>query len=135
MWKIEKTIDDVGVQRLPDVIDTPIFKEYQENEHKTTLKAKNAKMAYLTYMALSKRENYYQDNSPTAFGDPEYKYLCGIFIGICQAYSLTEYREDDKILIKKSDESVFMIVDKIERTSYYHACVRDNSHIRRQLGI
>ena len=135
MWKIEKIIGDDEIQRLPEIIDTPIFKEYQETEYKTTQKAKNARMAYLVYMALSKRENYYQDNSPTMFGDPDYKYLCGVFIGLCQAYGFTEYREDDKILIKKSDESIFMIVDKVEKTSFYHACVREISDTRRQLGI
>lgn len=135
MLQIKKVIGEDSVQRLPDVIDTPIFDKYQKNEFKSTQAAKTAKMLYLVYMALSKRENYYQDNTPTAFGNPEYNYLCGVFVGLCQAYSLTEYREDDKIIIKKSDDFPLMVVDKIERTNYYHACVRDNAYTRRQLGI
>lgn len=56
---------------LPDVTTTKIFDDYEKNP------SDRMRCIYCLYLALSKRENYYQFNNPTAFGNPEYANYTG----------------------------------------------------------
>lgn len=61
---------------LPDIVDTPIW-----NEHDIFNNSKVSKRVQLLaalYKAIEQRENYYQLISPTTFGDPQYRYYCGV---------------------------------------------------------
>ena len=55
---------------------------------------------YWLYLALSKRENYYELNSPTAFGDPEYARYVGMVTGILMVTGWEEVATEDQIIIK-----------------------------------
>ena len=47
---------------LPDITETDIFTDYEKKS------SDYMRCLYWLYLALSKRENYYELNSPTAFG-------------------------------------------------------------------
>lgn len=82
MYKIEKIILD-GLELLPDITYTHIWNDYDFTDANKC--SKRVRLAAILYDAISKRENYYQINSPTMFGNPEYRYLCGLVNGILQA--------------------------------------------------
>lgn len=61
---------------LPHIAETDIFSDYEKNP------SDYMRCLYWLYVALSKRDNYYEINSPTAFGDPEYTRYVGMVTGI-----------------------------------------------------
>lgn len=52
---------------------------------------------YLVYKAIAERENYYQENTPPAFGDPKYARLDGYMFGLVQGYGL-HFTEDSNYI-------------------------------------
>lgn len=66
------------------------------------------------YLALSKRENYYEINSTTAFGDPEYTRYVGMITGILMVTGWEEIMTEDQIIIKNKGRKI-LVVDRIKR--------------------
>ena len=131
MYRIEKIISG-DIELLPDIVDTPIWNEHDMfNNSKVS---KRVQLLAALYKAIEQRENYYQLNSPTAFGDPQYRYYCGVVVGFLQGMELEEIVEDEKIIIKGSNRKI-MIIDKIKRPKSYHDAVRENSETLRELGL
>lgn len=128
MYEVSK-IEAGGVELLPDIVDTPIWKDYDEIKCK-----KGAKFAAILYNAVRDRENYYQENTPTAFGDPKYSRQCGFVAGILQGAGLEEKSDGGKITFMKNGKP-FLVVDKISRTDAYYDAVRDNGETLRGLGL
>ena len=110
----KETID--GIDRLPDITETEIWQYYDTLNPKKN----NALVAQL-YMAVMKRENYYQDYNPTAFGDPNYTLNFGTVIGIEIAANISEETRNGRIVFRKGNR-VILEVDKVNRPkSYYEA--------------
>ena len=95
------------------ITDTEIFKDY-ENDNSNYIRA-----VYFLYIALCRRENYYQIYSPTAFGDTDYARVVGIICGILQATGWEEVQEDNYIVIKNKSKKV-LTVSKISKPKSYY---------------
>ena len=114
---------------LPDIVDTPIWDDYDEIDA-----PKSVRIIAALYKAIADRENYYQENSPTAFGNPDYSRICGIVIGILQATEIEEQRKDDKLIFYKGKRKV-LVVDKLKLPRHYYEARRDIAKTRRALGL
>lgn len=131
MYRVEKIISE-GLELLPNIVDTPIWKDFDGfNNDKCT---KTIRLIGTLYNAIEQRENYYQLNTPTAFGDPQYTLRCGVVIGILQGAELEEVVENEKIVIKRNNRKI-LIVDKVKRPQAYCDTVRENSETLRALGL
>ena len=117
MRVINKILID-GIEYLPDITNTEIFDEWEKSENK------EIRLIAGLYKALSERENYFQNNTPTAFGNPEYSLLCGIVSGFLQGSEL-EMDEDDNHFIVKRGKKTVLIVDKIKRCSGYYEAKKE----------
>ena len=128
MYRIEKIILD-DLELLPDIVDTPIWKDYNEVNC-----SKNVRVIAALYNAIKQRENYYQLNSPTAFGDPQYRYYCGLVDGILQGSEMEEIRNDNFIVIKRNNKKI-LVIDKIKRSQVYYDSVKEINDTLRELGM
>lgn len=124
MYRIEKNIDDVGVERLPDITETILWDETAEE----------ISVVGHLYMAIAKRENHYQDHTPPAFGDPDYVSYCSLANGILIGSGMKESLEDDKIIIRKEKRTI-MVIDKIARNPEYKKAVEENHRLLKNLGL
>lgn len=98
---------------LPDITDTEIFKDYENNQ------SDYMRCIYFLYIALSKRENYYQLHSPTAFGNTEYARLDGFVCGILQATGWEEIQDESYIIIKRNNRKILILQKLSKPQSYY----------------
>ena len=98
---------------LPDITDTEIFKDYENNQ------SDYMRCIYFLYIALSKRENYYQLFSPTAFGNTEYARLDGFVCGILQATGWEEIQDESYIIIKRNNRKILILQKLSKPQSYY----------------
>ena len=98
---------------LPDITDTEIFKDYENN------RSDYMRCIYFLYIALSKRENYYQLYSPTAFGNTEYARLDGFVCGILQATGWEEIQDESYIIIKRNNRKILILQKLSKPQSYY----------------
>jgi len=130
MFEIKKVIDD-DTEILPDIVDTSLWEK--ANPFGANHDKKMDAIASL-YNAIRERENYYQINTPTAFGDPRFGYFSGLVCGILQGLGMEEYLEDGKIIIKKNKRKVF-IIDKVNRPESYYEVARENAKLLRDLGL
>lgn len=131
MYRIEKVMSG-DTELLPDIVDTPIW-----NEHDIFNNSKVSKRIQLLaalYKAIEQRENYYQLNSPTAFGDPQYRYYCGVVVGFLQGMELEEIIENEKIVIKGNNRKI-MVIDKVNRPKSYHDSLKEINDTLNELGM
>lgn len=98
---------------LSDITDTEIFKDYENNQ------SDYMRCIYFLYIALSKRENYYQLYSPTAFGNTEYARLDGFVCGILQATGWEEIQDESYIIIKRNNRKILILQKLSKPQSYY----------------
>lgn len=98
---------------LPDITDTEIFKDYENNQ------SDYMRCIYFLYIALSKRENYYQLYSPTAFGNTEYARLDGFVCGILQDTGWEEIQDESYIIIKRNNRKILILQKLSKPQSYY----------------
>ena len=131
MYRVEKIISE-GLELLPNIVDTSIWKDLDEFNNDRC--SKTVRLVSTLYRAIEQRENYYQLNTPTAFGNPQYALRCGIVIGILQGAELEEMIENEKIVIKRNNRRI-LIVDKVKRPQAYRDAVRENSETLRALGL
>jgi len=130
MWVIEKMVED-GVEFLPDIADTSLVSAYEIAAHGKTRKDQNIIQLGNFYMALSERDNYYQFNSPTAYGNPDYSYLCGVVAGFLKCGNLQLSEDGLGHYIVKRGRRTVLIVDKIKRPSHYIEQVEELRELRR----
>ena len=109
---------------LPDITDTEIFKDYENNQ------SDYMRCIYFLYIALSKRENYYQLYSPTAFGNTEYARLDGFVCGILQATGWEEIQDESYIIIKRNNRKILILQKLSKPQSYYE----DKKEIAKRLN-
>lgn len=72
---------DGTVWCLPLLEETELFREWCDVK-----KGSREWKLMLIYQAIEKVENYYQFNSPTAFGNPDHRYDEGVLVGLLQGF-------------------------------------------------
>lgn len=134
-YDIQKNIFD-GIEMLPDIVDTPIWKDYdpifsidREARHSETLR-----LIVALYNAVSKRDNYYQEHTPTAFGDPEYSFRSGLVQGILQAGNIEERHRGGKTVFLKG-RRIILTVENLKRPVSYYEAKKDNYETLKALGF
>lgn len=125
---VHKIVDD-GNEWLPDIVDTPIWDDFDEIGA-----PKSMRVVAALYRAVAERDNYYQENAPTAFGDPEYKLAYGIAHGIMLAEEIEEIEADGKRIFRKG-KRIILVVDKLIRPKLYYEALRDNAETLRAFGF
>ena len=118
---------DGAVEHLPDVSETDLVCDYDASP--------TEKRNMLLYMALSDYENYYQFNSPTAFGNPDCSRKEGYLYGLLAAYELHIARTESIIKIITENGRTIMIVDKLKRPDQYHKERKEAEELRNAFGI
>lgn len=109
---------------LPHITETDIFSDYEKNP------SDYMRCLYWLYVALLKRENNYEINSPTAFGDPEYTRYVGMITGILMVTGWEEILTEDQIIIKNKRRKI-LVVDRIKRSdSFYKEKAEINELLR-----
>lgn len=112
-----KTENIDGIEQLPDpsiLIDTDITLL-------TGAKLRN----FNVYKAIQEVYNYYQWNSPTAFGDPEYKLKQGFMLGVLTAYELNFDKVDDIIEISTRNGTMIMRIHEPTKPDSYYDQLKD----------
>ena len=115
------TID--GIDYLPDIGETELC-QYLEMGRPT----KSIELVIKLYMAVADRENYYQDNDPTVFGNPEYSVKSGIVPGIGIAANISEETRDGRIVFRKGNR-IILEVNKVNRPESYYEANREIQEI------
>ena len=108
------TID--GIDHLPDIGETELC-QYLEMGKPT----KSIELAIKLYMAVADRENYYQNNDPTAFGNTDYSVKSGIVTGIGIAANISEETRDGRIVFRKGNRIILEVYKVNRPESYYEA--------------
>lgn len=101
-----------GIEYLPDpsiLIDTDI----------TMTKGVQLRN-FNVYKAIQEVENYYQVNTPTPFGDPDYRQKQGFMLGLLTAYGLNiDYIEDIIEVSTIKGTKIMRIQKPLKPDSYY----------------
>ena len=124
-----KKITDGDIEFLPDITETPIWRDFDEIDT-----PRSVRLVAALYRAVAERENYYQENTPTAFGDPEFKLAYGIAQGIEIAGEIEERARDGKLFFYKG-KKLILVVDKPMRTKYYYEALADVRKTREAFGF
>lgn len=109
-----KTCNIDGIESLPLPEETPFWSSL---EFKMT---KREERNYNIYNAIRAVANYYQFNSPTAFGNPDYSRACGYLSGLLQGYGLEMQKIDNKIIVKTVGGTKLMIVECPQKPECYY---------------
>lgn len=129
-----KKIVDGDLELLPDIIDTPLWMMLDPDYSYCTSKS-NRQLARL-YKAICERENYFQLNSPTAFGNPDYSLLCGVVLGVLQTIEAEESIENGRIVIRACrDNRIILAVDGLQKPTSYYAALKEVREARAAIGI
>ena len=131
--EIKKIVLD-GIEFLPDITDTPLWAMLDPDRNMQSKKP-DRQLAGL-YAALRQRENYYQENTPTAFGDPQYSLYCGVVKGFLMAMEAEENDVAGQIVIRNSrNGKKLLVIDKPTRPASYFEDLRSNRELLRELGF
>ena len=117
-YEVKRCIDG-EIEYLPDLLDTPIWEDYDE-----IVCSPSVRLVAELYRAIAERENYYQFNTPTAFGDPQYQFAVGRAFGVMATAEITETKENGKLVFRKG-RRVILVVDEIHLHESYYEAKRD----------
>lgn len=120
---------DGELELLPDITDTEIFEDWDD-----IYAPKSVRIVGTLYQAVTDRENYYQFNTPTAFGNPDFAMIQGIVVGIERAEEIEETVKDGKIYFRKHGKTI-LVVDKIRLHRGYYEAKKDNYETLKALGF
>lgn len=87
------------------------------------------------YTAVHKMYNYYQINTPTAFGNPEYDYLRGYLVGLLCGLQYDIEEKDDKVIITNKHNKKLLIVEIPIKKNRYFEEIKDINKTLRNLGL
>jgi hypothetical protein len=123
MYWVHKVSNSDTIELLPDIVDTPIWPDLD------VLKApKVVKLVGCLYDAVQKRENYYQENTPCAFGDPRFEFYAGIVHGILLAGEISEENKGNYIDFRRCCKTILR-VDKVQKPKAYYETVKENKEL------
>ena len=129
-----KKINCNGVEFLPNIADTSLWSFY-DPDLSFSCKKSERQLAGL-YKAISDRENYFQENTPTAFGSPAYSELSGIVFGYLQAMEAWESEEHGQIVIRRNKSNQkLLVIDKVELPASYHESRKEIRETLEALGF
>ncbi len=74
---------------------------------------------YRIYKAIADRENYYQYNDPTAFGNPQFARLDGILYGMAIGYGVDIVEFTNEIRVYTQGHKLIIRVQRPKRTPWY----------------
>lgn len=118
---------DGAVEYLPDVNETDLVCDYDASP--------TDRRNMLLYMALSDCENYYQFNSPTAFGNPDYARKEGFLYGLLTAYGLHIARTKESVRVVTENNRTIIVVDKLKKPDQYYKERKEAEELRNAFGI
>lgn len=118
---IKKITDEV--ERLPLITDTPLWPALDPDRASAHSKAE--RQLAMLYNAVEERENYFQDYTPTHFGNPDFDYRRGVVKGILQAMEAYEYQENG-YMVFRSDRKILLKVEILNRPESYYKALREN---------
>ena len=123
IYRVHKIQEPDSVELLPYITDTDIWQDIDIPKP-----SKEARLIGCLYDAVQGRENYYQENTPCAFGDPKFEYLVGKVQGILQAGEIVEERKGDYIEFRRGGR-VILRVDKVEKPKSYYETTKENKEL------
>lgn len=132
MYRVKKEVID-GIEYLPDIVQTELWTPFERSVYYPK-GSKEIRLVAGLYKLLALRENYFQDNTPTAFGNPEYNSHCGAVSGFLQGSEMTMEEGKEQYVIKRGKKTV-LVVDRIKRNPAYFEAERENKEVLRDLGI
>ena len=132
-WCISKICIDDCNYLLPDIVNTPLW-DLVDPDRRDRSKKSDRQLVGL-YRAISLRENYFQENTPTAFGNPEYNLYCGIVSGFLQALEFTEEVENGQIIVRNSANRIVLVIDKLKLPQSYYDRQRENREVLSDIGL
>ena len=87
------------------------------------------------YTAIQRLYNYYQTNTPTAFGNPEYAYLRGYLVGLLSGIHYNIEESYGKVTVTDKHGKKILIVEIPVKTENYMDSVKDINSTLRNLGL
>ncbi len=108
----------IELDELPFIDATDVFKYASEN-------TKEGLSLYQFALIIEKYFNYWNTNSPTAFGNPDYNHLEGEFIGYIKAKEFEKIETKTEVVLCKGNRKVW-VIDKIEKPQHYYDCEKEN---------
>ena len=123
IYWVHKIHDPESIDLLPHIVDTSIWKDLDVYKP-----AKEIRLIECLYEAVQKRENYYQENTPCAFGDPRFEYYAGLVHGILQAGEVLEESRGSYIEFRRGGR-VLLRVDKLQKPRAYYETVKENKEL------
>ena len=127
-YYVPKLVDG-EIELLPDITETEIFNDWDD-----VYAPKSVRIVAALYQAVMNRENYYQFNTPTAFGNPDFAMMQGIVLGIEMAEEIEETVKGEKLCFRKGGKTI-LEVDKIRLHKSYYDAKRDNAETLRAFGL
>jgi hypothetical protein len=85
---------------------------------------RSQKRVYDVYKAIRDVEMYFQENTPTAFGNPEYFRRDGFLSGVLTGYGLI-YKEKNGYICIYCGKNCILKVEKLTLPESYHEEIRD----------
>ncbi len=128
MAYIVRKFVDGEVEYLPDVAETEFFCEAEIE------RSRSLRLLCALYKAVEERENYYQVNTPTAFGDPEYKLAYGIAHGIMIGAEIEERERDGKLFYYKG-KKLILVVEKPKLHISHFEAIEENKRLLQAIGL
>lgn len=88
---------------------------------------------FRVYKAIADRENYFQFNEPTAFGNPTYNRLDGILYGLLMGYGLDIMEEQEEIRVYTQGHKLIMKIQRPKKTEWFKEKRKEVIEIRKQI--
>lgn len=129
MVEIKCITDDVGNELLPNFINTVLYKDEFESDL-----TKRQEQLIMLYIAITKVENYWYFNTPTAFGNPDFSMAKGIVSGMIAGLGW-DYQEAEGWIIIKSGKRTIMKIQKPKKPKAYFDARRENAEVLNALGL
>ena len=90
--------------------------------------SKIQKRNYDIYKAIRDSEMYFQENTPTAYGNPKYSFYEGTLYGLIIGYDLELNEVDGYICISKGKKTI-MKVEKLKLPDSFHEAIREYNNL------
>ena len=129
MTEIKCIVDDCGNEYLPDFTETELWVGVDEFNL-----TKRQEQLIMLYIAITKVENYWYSNKPTAFGNPDYSMNVGMVNGMIAGLGWN-YNEENGWIIVKSGSRTLLKIQKPKKSKGYWDARRDNAEVLNALGL
>lgn len=129
MVEIKCFVDDFDNEYLPDFTETELWTKVDEFNL-----SKRQEQLIMLYNAISKVENYWYTNKPTAFGNPDYSMHVGTVNGMIAGLGWN-YQEINGWIVVKSGNRSLLKIQKPKKSKAYQDARQDNAETLAALGL